>query len=69
MKVKLVYGRAGEGFSQAAGEIVEMEADEAQRYVEDGLAELVDAPKRAAKANAKKPAERAEKRGSSSAKG
>lgn len=42
MKVKLLASRAGVGWSQRFGEIVEMEPDEARGYIDAGLAEPVD---------------------------
>ena len=39
MKVKLLIGRAGPGFSQAPGEVVEVGKAEALRMIERGSAE------------------------------
>lgn len=41
MKVKLLTSRGGTGFSQAYGEIVEVDADEGQRLLDARQAELV----------------------------
>lgn len=52
MKVKLLTSRAGPGVSQVAGEEIDVSADEAQRMIDAGQAELVrsNAPERATKA-------------------
>ena len=47
MKVKLLTSRATELASQDAGEVVDMPEDEAQRYVQAGMAEHVQATKQA----------------------
>lgn len=44
MKVKLLCSRAGNGFSQAYGSVVEMEDAEAERHIHTGLAEAVEPP-------------------------
>lgn len=44
MKIKLLTSRVGTGFNQAAGEIVDVPADEAARMVANELATYVDAP-------------------------
>jgi len=41
MKVKLLTSLAGENFSHAAGEEIEMDEAEAKRFIEKGLAEPV----------------------------
>lgn len=57
MQIKLLTSRAGVGFSQARGEIIEVSDDEAARMMEAGQAEAVVAVGRSA------PVERAVKRG------
>ena len=53
MKVKLLIARAGLGFSNAPGEVVEVDDAEAKTLIERGQAEVVKAPaKRKAKAKA-----------------
>ena len=47
MKVKLLVGRAGTGFSQNVGEVVEMSDAKAKRLIDAGQAEAVKpAPKK-----------------------
>lgn len=41
MKIKLLCSRAGNGFSQNRGDEIEVGADEGQRMIEAGQAELV----------------------------
>lgn len=53
MKIKLLIARAGKYFSNAPGEVVEVDDAEAKRLIERGQAEAVKAPpKRKAKAAA-----------------
>lgn len=44
-KVKLLTSMAGIGFSHNAGDVVDCSEAEAKRFVEAGIAELVEAPK------------------------
>lgn len=41
VKVKLNTARAGKNFTNQAGDVIELPADEAGRYVESGQAEYV----------------------------
>jgi len=45
MKIKLLTSRAGVGFTQNIGDIVEVSAAEAEALVQRGQAELVRTPK------------------------
>lgn len=54
MKIKLLVSRAGVGFSQNAGDEIEVSAEEAKRMVESGQAVPVGAaPKEKATSKAK----------------
>jgi hypothetical protein len=60
MDVKLLTPRFGTGFTQAAGDVVDVPADEAKRLFEGGLAEPVEpvvesAADRRPKRNATRP--------------
>tara|TARA_A100001201_G_C4095729_1_gene203686 strand:+ start:4963 stop:5142 length:180 start_codon:yes stop_codon:yes gene_type:complete len=46
MKVKLITPRAGIGFSQNRGDIIEVDNDEAKRMIEKGQCEPVKSTKR-----------------------
>ena len=39
MKVKLLVSRAGVGFSQNVGDVIEVDADEGERLLDRGMAE------------------------------
>ena len=39
MKVKLLVSRAGVGFSQNVGDVIEVDADEGKRLLDRGMAE------------------------------
>jgi len=41
MKIKLLISRAGADFSQNAGDVIEVGADEGQRMIDAGQAELM----------------------------
>ena len=41
MKIKLLISRAGADFSQNAGDVIEVSADEGQRMIDAGQAELM----------------------------
>ena len=58
MKIKLLVARAGVGFSQNRGDEIDVNADEAQRMIDAGQAELVRAApvERAAKSAPEKAA-------------
>lgn len=59
MKVRLKIGRAGIGFSQNAGDAVDVTADEAKRLIDSGQAEPVKKVERAVpKAKAEKAVKR-----------
>jgi hypothetical protein len=45
-KVKLLTGLAGISFSHNAGDVIDANEAEAKRFVEAGIAELVEAPKK-----------------------
>lgn len=49
MRVKLKTGRAGDGFVQNPGDVIEVKDDEGERMVTAGLAEKVEDEKPAAK--------------------
>lgn len=53
-KVKLLTGLAGIDFSHNAGDIVDCNEAEAKRFVEAGIAELAEEPKKVERA-VKKP--------------
>lgn len=55
MKLKLLISRAGVGFSQNVGDVIEVETEEAERLVEAGQAVSVETA-------SKKPAENASKK-------
>lgn len=61
MKIKLLIGRAGFGFAQNVGEIVEVGADEALRMIEAGQAEPLTADVRKETATKKTAATKAVK--------
>jgi len=46
MKLKLLVGRAGPGFSQSPGEVVDVPDQEAKRMIEAGQAVVEAAPKK-----------------------
>lgn len=63
MKVKLLTGLSGVGFSRGPGELHECGADEAERLIAAGFAEAVEPekPVEQAKAKGRKLVERAKK--------
>jgi hypothetical protein len=48
MKIKLLTGLAGDRFSHAPGEVIELPEEEAQRFIDKELAEPVEASDAAA---------------------
>lgn len=61
VKVKLLVSRAGLTFSQNAGDVVEVDADEAQRMVAAGQAELMREGPKPEKATRRSAPEKAAK--------
>jgi hypothetical protein len=45
-KVKLLTGMAGTDFSHNSGDVIDVSETQAKRFVEAGIAELVEAPKK-----------------------
>jgi hypothetical protein len=49
-KVKLLTGLAGISFSHNAGDVIDANEAEAKRFIEAGIAELVEAPNKVERA-------------------
>jgi hypothetical protein len=65
MKVKLLVSRAGVGFSQNVGDVIEVDADEGERLLDRGMAEAAGTRKGAGSKPAimkPKPKRRAKKK-------